>query len=818
MTNICRTFALVLPFLALAQLSIAQAFHYSDPTGEPPDLTCHVVHYRIEVSLDDSQKSVTGIVTITLVPFSDRLDRIEFDAEQMKISAVTLQGHSLAYSVSEKTLSISLDHPYSWRDTLAITISYTCTPTQGLYFVDHEPGTPGERRQIWSQGEDMYNHFWFPCHDFPNDKSTSEILATVRNPYTLVSNGRLIDVKHHPENGTTTFHWREDLPHASYLIMLAAGEYSILHDQARTTPLTYYVYPGQESDAQACFSETPAIMKFFSNQIGVPYPWNKYAQVEIADFMWGGMENTSATTLSDEIIIFDSRARVDDLPTDLIAHEMAHQWWGDLVTCRDWRHLWLNESFASYFDPLYFESTRGRDEFDMQMLNAQRRGINSDKAFGRKPVVSAEFNIPNLYPRGASILHMLRFVLGDSLFWRSLHHYITKYQFQSVETNDFKNAIEETTGQNLYWFFDEWLYRAGHPVFSVSYDWVDSLKILRLNVRQDQPLDSLTGVFRMPVDVEITTERQVTTHRLEIHSRDSVFTLPCMEKPRLVIFDKGNWILKELAFDKPREEWLYQALHAPRAVDRILAINHFTLDLDREDGVPVLCELLLHDSFYGVRRQAAMALGELFINNDSLQRAKTNFLAQACSDSNPHVRLSAMVQLRTCHGDAVLPAVYKGLRDSSYNIVASSLKTLALVDSSGAVDTLQHYVNVPSRHDVISTAALQALASVDSNRAIGCALSMTNPSYPSERRYAALQVLRGFTSARDTLLGMCREFLHDRNNRIRSKAIGLLGEFGEASAIIPLLEPIAADKTNASSEDAQKSIERLKNSAHSVDQ
>jgi len=222
--------------------------------------------------------------------------------------------------------------------------------------------------------------------------------------------------------------------------MLAAGEYSVLHDKAGTVPLDYYVYPGQEDDARACFAETPAIMKFLAERIGVPYPWPKYAQVELTDFMYGGMENTSATTLLDESIILDARARLDESPAGLIAHEMAHQWWGDLITCKDWRHLWLNESFASYFDPLYLEASAARDEFIYHLYGDQQAGINIDRALGRKPVVSQGTYTTNVYPRGSAILHMLRFTLGDSLFWRANQFLCDDVTVSDRRNHDFKRA------------------------------------------------------------------------------------------------------------------------------------------------------------------------------------------------------------------------------------------------------------------------------------------------------------------------------------------------------------------------------------------
>jgi aminopeptidase N len=341
--------------------------------GEARDRHYDVLHYRIVVSFDEPKRTVHGTVTTTLIPFQTAFDSLIFDAEEMTIHTVFLRsGARLPFTQNLRTVSIVLDRPYTLRDTITVSVEYSCTPRKGLYFVQPDSGYPAKPRQIWTQGEDMDNHFWFPCYDFPNDKATSEVIATVSRDLTVLSNGKLISVREDAKAGTKTFHWREGKPHASYLIMLAIGNYAVLRDKAGTVPLEYYVYPDRVEDARVCFRETAAMIRFFNEKIGFVYPWEKYAQVLIHEFVVGGMENTSATSLADNATVFDARARTDQSPTSLIAHELAHQWWGDVVTCKDWRHLWLNESFASYFDPLYHEATVGGDHFAFTMYEAQK--------------------------------------------------------------------------------------------------------------------------------------------------------------------------------------------------------------------------------------------------------------------------------------------------------------------------------------------------------------------------------------------------------------------------------------------------------------
>jgi aminopeptidase N len=804
-----RSFLLLLAGLGTFTLQAQELFPVRDE-GETRSRSYDVQHYRIEVSFDEAQRKVIGKVSTTLVPFFPALQHVVFDAEEMSITSVVLRGGTpLTYTVGPKTLDIALDRPYSYRDTLTLITEYSCTPRRGLFFIQPDSAYPNTPRQIWTQGEDMDNHFWFPCYDFPNDRATSEVLATVRSSYTALSNGRLVKVSENRTNGTKTYHWKLSKPHASYLVMLAIGEYAVLKDSVGKLPLEYYVYPNQVDDARICFSSTPDVMNFFSERIGYKYPWEKYAQVLIRDFTAGGMENTSACSLLDHITVYDARQRVDHSPTSLIAHELAHQWWGDLVTCKDWRHLWLNEGFASYFDPLYHEHSLGRDEFDYSMYEAQQAGINGDKTLGRKPIVSVGSYGTNLYPRGASVLHMLRFLLGDSLFFRSLTHYVTKHQFGVVETNDLKVAIEETTGQNLHWFFDQWVYKAGYPMFAVSYTWEDSTKSIRLHVEQTQKLDSLTGLFRTPVDIEITAGTQQVVHRVEIAGRDTVYTLPAPEQPRLVIFDRGNWILKELRFEKPEEEWLTQVKDARNPVDRLRAVKHLGLMSRSEKFIPVLVDRLLHDPFWAVRRESVNMLGLIADEKDSSWTAAKAGLIAAAQDRHAAVRTAAVALLTDTANTTTREALVSALKDSSYTVVAQALRSLSKADPHGCLGILGAHLGMPSHQEVIATAALDALAGADSLLGIAAAKECLQYGTPQQLRFTALWILRRFIRSGTLPDSTIYPLTQDKNTNLRTTAVRILGEIGTARTV-PVLEAVTADEKNPSAETARKSIDRIK--------
>ena len=798
-------------FLSVFTLSncFAQSVFPVRDEGEARNRSYHVIHYKIEVSIDDQKKMVAGKVTTRLVPFLSNFETIEFDAEEMNFKQITMGKQDLKFDVQPKALVIHLDRKYSFTDTLTVTTDYSCTPRKGLYFVQPDSGYPNKPWQIWTQGEDMDNHFWIPCYDFPNDKATSEVIATVPDKYVLVSNGKLISVKENKKNQTKTFHWRESKPHSSYLIMLAAGKYAILKDHAGKVPVEYYVYPQDTVDARVCFRETPRMIKFFSEKIGFEYPWEKYTQVLISDFMYGGMENTSATTLLDYISVYDARERLDNSTTGLIAHELAHQWWGDVVTCKDWRHLWLNESFANYFDLLYQEFSLGRDEFNYMISGSQRAGIRVDTTLGRKPIVTVGSYGENVYPRGAAVLHMLRFVLGEQLFWSALNHYITKHQFQPVETNDLKVAIEEATGQNLYWFFNEWLYKAGHPIFDVSYRWSDSAKAVYLAVKQIQELDSLTSVFHTPVDIEVTTPESTVTDRVNIVSKDTTFTIPAPSKPRLVLFDKGNWLIKELRFEKSPEDWRYQAEFATDPVDRINAIIELAKSPKNEEFVPLFAKLSSHDPFWAVRREAISSLGEIKVSADSLKEQIKTALTAAYKDPKAAVRDAAVTALGRCSGNDIVATLRTALNDSSYAVVSSALRSLTKADSANALSTLTAYLNVPSHNNSIANTALTMIARVDSEKGMTLSFERAKYGQPLFTRYIALGILSKYGKTRKDVLALYHSLLNDKNSLIRSTAVRTLGDIGDET-VLPDLEKLAKDKNDRAAEAAEESVEKIK--------
>ncbi|MEO8168251.1 MAG: M1 family aminopeptidase, partial [bacterium] len=494
---------ILLLLLALTLQGRAGSLFGSD-TLSRPSRCVDILHYKIEVRFDEKNKKVFGTTVISFVPLWSKLDSLQLNAVEMDVQSVTMYGKPLVFFNDRKQLMVKLDKFYSFNDTLRIVVDYTCSPAKGLYFTSPDSINPDRRTQIWTQGEDMDNRYWFPCWDFPNDKATSEVIATVRDSWTVLSNGRLVDTRTDKKMKTKTFHWLESKPHASYLVMLVAGEYTILSEKYKNLSVDNYAYNDRIEDTRRSLSATTDVLKFMEQATGFTYPWEKLAQIFIQDFMWGGMENTSAITYNESYLI-DRRGMVDFSGDDVVAHEVAHQWFGDVVTCRDWSELWLNESFANYYEARYKKYSKGSDEFLLDMMNQAAGVMGAERSQGRQPIVSQDNYAANLYSKGAWVLHMLESILGEQEFNRAIHLYLQRNAFSNVSTFDFQKAVEEATGRNLDWFFRQWVFKGGHPQLTVTSSWDEATKFLTLSVEQTQKVDSLTGVFKLPVDIECTT-------------------------------------------------------------------------------------------------------------------------------------------------------------------------------------------------------------------------------------------------------------------------------------------------------------------------
>ncbi|HEV7842480.1 MAG TPA: M1 family metallopeptidase [Pyrinomonadaceae bacterium] len=546
-------------------------------THPRPPRVYDVLNYTIRTRFDVPNKTVIGDETVTLKPLLADFKTLELDAGAMQIESVTLDDSNTALQWTQppEKLSITLPRAFQPAEAIAVRIKYRTKPERGLYFVPASRGNYfalPHPTQIWSQGEPEDNHYWFPCYDFPDDKVTSEQYITTAGNEIAISNGALVETLDNAD-GTRTFHWKMEQPHGSYLISLVVGEYVKLSDTFKNIPVEYYTYPGTETVARRAFEKTPQMMEWFSRVLNYEYPYNKYAQTVVGSFIFGGMENITATTQSDIEILKSTGSSSSS--ENLVSHELAHSWFGNLVTCKDWAHAWLNEGFATFMEASFKEHEAGRDAYLSEIQSDADTYFLEDTYRYRRPIVYDRYDQPidlfdmTLYKKGALILHMLRETVGDELFWKSLNRYLVDNQYRNVTTSDLQRAFEQTTGQQLDWFFNQWVYHAGYPELRVRSSYSPGKRQLTLNVAQTQRAEAMTPeVFRLPVDIELATARGARTEHIEITQRTQSFTFQLDGKPLMIRFDKGEKILKRLDFPRSRAMLEYQRQHSDDLIGR----------------------------------------------------------------------------------------------------------------------------------------------------------------------------------------------------------------------------------------------------------
>ena len=762
-----------------------------DESQWPRDRVCKIKHIKLEIDLDVDNQAISGRVSHTFTPINSGLTSVELDAIELDIREVRLSdGTLLHHSVTGGKLRVDLGKAWDADDELTLEISYSGKPRRGLYFNTPDDAYPDRPQQVWTQGQDEDSRFWFPCYDFPNQRFTSEIIVSVPGHWTTISNGHLVSVEE--KGALKTFHWLQDQPLSTYLMSLVAGEYTEIHDDWNGVPISYFAPPGREEDTRRAFGNTPKMIQFFAEKIGVPYPWDKYSQVTVADFIFGGMENTSATTMTDGIL-HDSRAHLDYSADSIVAHELAHQWWGDLLTCRDWSHGWLNEGFATYFDLLFKEHDLGVDEFRYAVYQDATTYIQEDSGHYRRPIVSNVYRQPvdlfdrHLYEKGGLVLHMLRNYLGDALFWKALHHYCTKHRGGNVTTDDLQKAIEEATGKSMDQFFHQWVYKGGHPAFKVSYQWEEDTKTAQISISQTQSADELTSTFVVPVDVAYVTSQGRHNVRLNITQAQQTFYLVIDEKPKMIQFDPGYWCLKTLDFDLPKEMLLHQLKNDEDVIGRIGAAQGLS-KLDTIECVEALAHAVQHDAFWGVQAEAAKALGVI-----KSQRA-LEALVGCTHIAHPKARRAVAAALGNFKEEAAFDALLPVLKqDESYFVEAEAARAVCKTKQPPAFDTVTSLLGKPSFNHMFTMQAFGGLGEMKDDRGIAVAKEWVAYGKPPRTREAALACLGKLGEGKSDVVEFVSDYVEDPWLRARTSAVGALQELNDEKAIPVLSRRISRE-------------------------
>ncbi len=783
----------------------------ADAFGEPAtrfakDRDVDSLHIKLNLNVDLEKKFVQGSAIIDVAALRDvstvTLDAIDLGVTKVTVTRLDHSAYPVEFSNDGETLTVPLGATLHPGERATITVAYTVdNPRSGLHFFGPSKDEPEVPYVVWSQGESVTNSYWFPCFDHPNERQTTELVVTAKKGFKVSANGHLVSHEEDGATGTVTYHWLQDKAHAAYLVSLIVGDFVTKKDTWRGKPLDYWVHPKFNSQMDYSFRNTKRMLDFFSDRIGIEYPWDRYGQVCCEGF-GGGMENTSVTTMGNRAL-HDERSSLDSDSDGLIAHELAHQWWGDMLTCRDWSHLWLNEGFASYFQALWTEESLGDDEFRYDMYRKADRARQGGK---ERPIVDRSYASPGsmfdarAYPKGAWVLHMMRKRLGDEIFWKVINRYGQDNKLKTVETVDLRKAVETITGQTFERFFYDWTERPGHPEVTVSYKWNAGDGLADVSIKQTQEADA----FHFPLTFEFVFDDGTAPIQVvrDITEKELGLYYPLPKKPFLVRIDPAQSVLMELNEKKGRDLWRAQLTDDPDPTARMRAAEHFG-KTKSEDDRKFLAEALAGEKFWGVQREIARALGEA--GGDV---ARDSLLA-GLKFENHKARRGCAEELDSFYGDekvieAVRPIVQHG--DPSYYVEAAAIKTYAAIGAKDAIEILTPVLSRDSRNEVLRSAALTGLGSVNDAAAATILADWTQSGKPRLARPSAIRALAHITNetyiddaTMRLIVDSLTRCLDDTGVRVRRAAVSAIGSLADpakAKQALPALRSLLANNTD----------------------
>ena len=683
-----------------------------------------LLHQVTTVRFDWSRNAVVGSTTLDIAGLKAAapLSSVVIDAGEMTFKRVSAGNSALKYDYDGHKLTVRLANPLRAGQKTSITIEYDgANRTKGAYF---RP----QKHIVWTQGETEDTHYWVPTYDFPNDKETWEFFIWTGKGERALSNGRLAGSR--TVGDSIEWHWVLDKPASTYLMTAVVGNYTVLQDRPwRNVGVGYWTYPDSVDAAWRGFAKTPQAIDVFSRKTGVPYPWNKYDQIVIPEFQYGGMENVTATSQNDTEILHPAWSEPQASSVGLMAHELGHQWYGDLLTTRDWGDVWLNEGFATFMEQVFREADAGVDEAAIDRLGAQEQTIEADRR-GRRPLVWSRWvNDPievffsgHIYPKGATVLQMLRHQLGDEVFWKAMNHYTTSHAYGNVVTDDLRRAFEETTGRDYKAFFDQWVYGAGFPVFQVSSLYDKAAGRLVISAREVQARDSLTGFFDVDVDVEARTDSGNVRFVVPVRNGTGEAGANLKAPPRSIRWDKGNWILDLADFPRSTAMLMYQLVNDDDVLGRIEAIDVLAERPADRNALDALIRSTRNDRFWAVRARAVDAIGAW--GRDSTRaglpqmRSIAAALVAATRDPDPRVReagarsLGSLPLTGTTARDVVVQLRALARTDPSYIVRGAALGADIRLEKNGAIQLATLLMKQELWRDVIREPAVSALKAV----------------------------------------------------------------------------------------------------------
>lgn len=652
----------------------------------------NLVHTKLKVDFNFEKSQLNGEAWVTLTPHFYAVNKVVLDAKSFNIHEVKVNDKKAGFNYSEDELTVELDKSYKKGEEYTVYIKYTAKPEEitqkgsenitdakGLYFIDPKDEDPNKPTQIWTQGETESNSCWFPTIDSPNQKTTQEIYMTVPNKYVTLSNGTLKSQTANP-NGTRTDYWKMDQKHAPYLVFMGVGEFSVVKDSWNGLEVNYYVEPAYEPEAKAIFGNTPEMITFFSNLTGIPYPWDKYSQIVVRDYVSGAMENTTAVVHAEDAQQKKGQLIDNNEWESTIAHELFHHWFGDLVTTESWANLTVNESFATYSVYLWFAHKYGKDKADANMYSDVQTYMTSkseDKDLVRFYYLDKEDMFDTVsYHKGNAILHMLRDVIGDEAFFQGMNTFLTEHKYGTAEAQDLRLVFEKVSGKDLNWFFNQWYYGNGHIKMNVTYDYNTINKTVTVNINQKG------NTFKFPLSIDIYEETGKTSHNVWVNNAQNSFTFSFNRLPKFINIDAKHVLLAEISDKKTVEEYIFQFNNAPHYLDRRLALEEIAKNQANKEAFNTLFKAL-NDPYYEIRVMALESI-DLFQKYNK-KEAIDKVVKMAQSDPKTLVQAAAISVLGKLVDPIYKPFFEKGMTSESYAVIGNSLTSLYQIDKQSAL-------------------------------------------------------------------------------------------------------------------------------------
>ncbi len=792
-------FVLIISMGGAASAQIKTRSYLIDPRRDPREHNVDFKHLRLEVSFNPADGLVKGKVTHRFSPLQQRVDSIVLDAINIRVKEILLDGKPVKYKNDSSYITVFPSVALTVGTTDSMVITYEANPLKGLYFIGWNDPNNMSRKQIWSQGQGTDNRCWIPMYDEMNDKLISELIVKFDKEYKVISNGTFLGSKDN-KDGTLTWHYSMTHPHAPYLIMLGIGKYDIKETKSKSgVPMHLYYYPEWKDRVEPTYKYAEQMVDFYEKEIGVPYGWESYSQIPVQDYMFGAMENTTATVFGDFYFV-DARSYLDRFYVGVDAHELAHQWFGDLITANSDAHHWLQESFATYYDQLFEREFFGEETFDWYRRSAENQALDESKK-NNFPIAHSEAGAVRHYPKGAFVLNMLKYVCGDrETYNRAIKYYLQKHKYENVDSQDLLRAFEETSGLSLDWFWEEWVYKGGEPNYNVMYQ--ESNNASQFLVTQVQDLTAITGlpaqgaqsmmatndpfvsethsenrplgVYKMPIWFEVHyTDGTVSKRQVMIEKQSDLISIPNPDhkKTDYVLFDPGNNVLKTVSFNKPFEMLEAQALKAPQMLDRydaVLAMKSIPLDKKRA----VLIKAFNKETFHAVKEEV---IAQLVADNNP---ESVDLLKKALRDKDVLVRKAALKELHETT-PAFLSEMEPLLKDSSYDVIAAALEKLCYYNPSKTTQYLDASKNTEGTmgRNVITKWLEIAYSNTGDKQYADRLIAYSSDSYEFRTRTNAMTALKRCNYFDVKLVENCINAILSSNTRLSGPAAETLSYF-----------------------------------------